>query len=476
MNGGYYRYITPIEGVSPPSGAGDGNISIRNIIGYSDPEESNDVYSSFYCLNPQKVFPPNGTSYTSLGNLKPDGEEGCITDEELRLLLEKQDISKENLNRLINSFYIKENASRTYDVTDSKYGDAYYEKKQKELLVNSLVDVDNPLNKIYDYLTDDDIRVAQQWALWRITSDATMPASFTVSRDNDNNNDNGTDLTPDHGGSYQSDRNAFLKNLADKLVESYNNPNNPLILPPNVVTIDDSEITHVAFSDMVDYGPFKINVDDDHDYTSIKSIVLKLKDKDGNDITDTTTTTYQIYAEPKSKMGETLIDPPLSGTLADNIHNPAMYSLNGFFLRFNNNDVAGVELSVTYVEDTTLEGEVFEPDNSNYQSVLKISRTSSDNIVSANYQRNDLKIDLALRKYITHINNISVDSRVPQISQLSINQAIIKNIQTTAHYAHKKNPLIVKHGDIITYNMNVYNESINDAYLIAIRDILPRGL
>ena len=67
-----------------------------------------------------------------------------------------------------------------------------------------------------------------------------------------------------------------------------------------------------------------------------------------------------------------------------------------------------------------------------------------------NYQ-----FDLALRKYITKVNGTELNgenSRVPNIDLSTLTTG------TTATYKHKKDPVVVEKGDVVTYKLTVYNE------------------
>ena len=83
------------------------------------------------------------------------------------------------------------------------------------------------------------------------------------------------------------------------------------------------------------------------------------------------------------------------------------------------------------------------------------------------------QFDLSLRKYITKVNNVSVNiSREPQIDL-----TYLKNeTKTTATYKHKKDPILVQNGDIVTYSIRIYNEGDVDGYVNKIVDQLPTGL
>ena len=89
--------------------------------------------------------------------------------------------------------------------------------------------------------------------------------------------------------------------------------------------------------------------------------------------------------------------------------------------------------------------------------------------------------DLALRKYITSINDEKISpSREPQISEDEEQAVADENATfddgTTAEKKHIKTPLIVQTGDIVRYTIRIYNEGRIDGYAKEITDYLPEGL
>ena len=81
--------------------------------------------------------------------------------------------------------------------------------------------------------------------------------------------------------------------------------------------------------------------------------------------------------------------------------------------------------------------------------------------------------DMALRKYITKIGDTTLsdtNSRVPSIDESTIAES------GTATYSHKKDPVTVKTGDIVTYNIAIYNEGDKEGAVTKIVDQLPTGL
>ena len=83
------------------------------------------------------------------------------------------------------------------------------------------------------------------------------------------------------------------------------------------------------------------------------------------------------------------------------------------------------------------------------------------------------EFDLALRKYITKVDGVSLtdtNSRIPIIDQSTLSTG------TTATYKHKKDPVLVKTGSVVTYNLTVYNEGEKAGRATKIIDQLPTGL
>ena len=86
---------------------------------------------------------------------------------------------------------------------------------------------------------------------------------------------------------------------------------------------------------------------------------------------------------------------------------------------------------------------------------------------------NQKVFDLALRKYITKVNTeelTGASSRVPVIDETTLESG------TTATYKHKKDPVLIKTGDKVTYKLTIYNEGEKAGRATKIVDQLPTGL
>ena len=75
--------------------------------------------------------------------------------------------------------------------------------------------------------------------------------------------------------------------------------------------------------------------------------------------------------------------------------------------------------------------------------------------------------DLALRKFITGVNEREITDRVPKFKIDEDGKYV---------YEHTKEPVEVVNGDIVTYTLRIYNEGTKDGYAKEVKDDLPEGL
>ena len=74
--------------------------------------------------------------------------------------------------------------------------------------------------------------------------------------------------------------------------------------------------------------------------------------------------------------------------------------------------------------------------------------------------------DLALRKFITGVNDESITNRVP----------VFVNNNGEYTYEHTKEPVEVQNGDTVIYTLRIYNEGTEAGYADEVKDDLPEGL
>ena len=87
------------------------------------------------------------------------------------------------------------------------------------------------------------------------------------------------------------------------------------------------------------------------------------------------------------------------------------------------------------------------------------------------------RFDLALRKFITGVNNEVIANREPTVdtSKMGTMGADGKEI-TTFTYSQTKDPVKVEQNDVVIYTLRVYNEGNVNAYAETIKDDIPEGL
>ena len=93
------------------------------------------------------------------------------------------------------------------------------------------------------------------------------------------------------------------------------------------------------------------------------------------------------------------------------------------------------------------------------------------------------EFDLALRKAITELKKAGtqevklISNEEGKLATRKINYTT-SSIETTgtAKYDHRKDPVVVEKGDIVTYQITIYNEGDMDGYAQEITDKLPEGL
>ena len=88
-----------------------------------------------------------------------------------------------------------------------------------------------------------------------------------------------------------------------------------------------------------------------------------------------------------------------------------------------------------------------------------------------------IRFDLALRKFITGVNDEKITNREPVVdtSKFGTIDENGKEI-TTCTYNHTKEPVRVEHNDIVTYTIRIYNEGNQAGYASIVKDDLPDGI
>lgn len=142
-----------------------------------------------------------------------------------------------------------------------------------------------------------------------------------------------------------------------------------------------------------------------------------------------------------------------------------------FYISVPNNDIENILISAD-VNYTKTNLELWTHSTSNINQPILIPGKEPDSIpLRLNINPESKTFDLALRKYITKVNGLEVtNTRVPNIDESTLSSG------TTATYKHRKDPVSVETGNIVTYNIEIYNEGEKEGRATKIIDQLPTGL
>ncbi len=144
-------------------------------------------------------------------------------------------------------------------------------------------------------------------------------------------------------------------------------------------------------------------------------------------------------------------------------HEATLNSANGWQYTFEDLDLKEGDTNIKYTvqEKNTPEGYTASV-SGNAQSGFTITNTHKI-------------FDLALRKYITKVNGKLLNEQNIALRNPNIDKTTLSS-GTTATYEHKKDPVLVKTGDTVTYSITIYNEGEKNGYASQITDQLPTGL
>ena len=135
--------------------------------------------------------------------------------------------------------------------------------------------------------------------------------------------------------------------------------------------------------------------------------------------------------------------------------------------------------------EKTLEAELEDTDQKAKITISKQENTL--NIVVENIPV-EKKFDLALRKVIVKVTDedgnvkdiVNIDGEDNKRKLVEDTKNLYKTVdgtlETTAKYNHRKDPVLVKTGDLVTYEIRIYNEGEAAGRATKIVDALPKGL
>ena len=86
------------------------------------------------------------------------------------------------------------------------------------------------------------------------------------------------------------------------------------------------------------------------------------------------------------------------------------------------------------------------------------------------------RFDLALRKFITGVNDQAISNRIPDVDTSKFGTIVDGKEVTTCTYNHTKEPVRVEQNDTVIYTIRIYNEGTQAGYASIIKDDVPDGL
>ena len=173
----------------------------------------------------------------------------------------------------------------------------------------------------------------------------------------------------------------------------------------------------------------------------------------------TETTNYKLLDSSKTEVAEGTTVKDLVG--------------QDFYLSVPVESTSTISVAITIHYSTTKLTLWASTTNNQEQPVFIPEKKNESVPVELTVTPNEAPFDLALRKYITKVNGVELNrtnSRVPVIEEETLESG------TTATYKHKKDPVAIKTGDKVTYQITIYNEGEKAGRATKIVDQLPTGL
>ena len=327
-------------------------------------------------------------------------------------------------------------------------------------------------------LTDDDIEVVQQIALWYFTNydengeENSVSLADTVDLAN-LLQINETQPSNDTTEAYNKNRAAQINTLYRYFIDNAKLEHEETTKVPVSLELYknlEPTIEEKTASNLNVYvvGPFKINEIEQGNIDYTFSYALKYKTSDEQEdystltIDNTMGTVYLSYED---------------GTALDRTKDiKNMIGQSEFYVTIlkdvlDISNISEFRLDISYDSscyyNTTAEVLVATSED---QPVLKINKETIDpeeKIDTVTIKPEEKEFDLALRKFITGVNNEEIDSRIPELSLEELRAGA-----DTATYEHSKSAMYLKRGDLVIYTIRVYNEGDLDGYATEVTDYL----
>ena len=380
---------------------------------YEITDSGNNYDRNIYCLDFSKRF-PNEDSNKNTYTRKGDLPSSLENKERIRLIAE--------------NMYLM-------NMTDDEK-DAILSKMFQELITQTSTDA-NPvtLEFIKKTINEDDIFFAQQCAIWKYTNNVEWQGAAIWLANKENPADNEWYQISNVGEA----RFAFMQEIYNYLtgskIVSESSLTNPSLIK-NTKTSEETEDGYIV-------GPFHIKSGSNPDYK------VSLEDQSGAALTN-----YVLVDKDGNRLS----------TKLENTLDKDFYVLVP--LKTQTTKVV-LKLSYNSYKTTT---SVWENEEINSQPLLEVNREKvpGNDSDEAPIEKPEKIYDLALRKYIVKVGDKDITERTPKIAYSNTNKEIT--------YKHKKDPVVLKAGDTVIYDITVYNEGNQKATATRVKDILPEGL
>ena len=371
--------------------------------------------------------------------------------------------------------------------TDSEKGIARY-----TLLGNAFKDlILSPSSNLYHkqmsdlQITDDDIEVVQQWALWHFTnkgesnfSGNSLPEIYVSTSGElasyDALSGKGPDLADTEewaestleGEVRVEEATALYKYLIEEAEK-----NNNYSRETTVIKFNDELEAKVQQQSILPTvkqiiaGPFELTKTGNTDITFLDEL---------NEVTDESGISLSYTITDKD--GNSLSDLASGARLKD------VVGKGQFYVKITNANPKKINLKIKYTTNSDTTATMWtNSKNSEDQPVVVVEKKPT---VLEDETSVDVKeFDLSLRKYITEVKRdgrtIATDElngRTPDIKTNNLKTRTNGKTDTTAKYNHRKDPVPVQTGDIVKYTIEIFNEGEIVGRAEEIIDYLPTGL
>ena len=427
---------------------------VWKITSYDDDERSNpNKNKTLYCIKPGQGF----------GSRLPDGT--YVGRNEVRVYNQKFDLK--NRGQIEGNYLNAIPSGETYNSLIWILENCYVPEidtngSDRQQLLNAAKEYNrNVLNiedRIYfEKLTDEDIDVVQQLAIWQFTNnnaDYQIPSNtFELYLKEKNKSEDYTSIsnkfpTNDEGIRRNEAAIALYNYLIGKARE--NGSTEPLpTTTQNPIYINTTNSKIELEGENYILGPYSIN-----EITHNIEYTLEATLKNGE-----TPVAFKILNTNKAEVG-------LKDVVGSQFYISVLSSQYASGLKFNVTTKTN-EKTLTYwsVNNAPLTDQPV-------VEIGKIEKSYAASITTPNIPK-EKTFDLALRKFITKINDTKYD-RIPKTSPEQL--AKLNNGTWTVEKEHTKVPLIVKTGDRVLYTIRIYNEGEINGKATKITDYLPVGL